>query len=111
VVGEATWTSADGLDITMRLAVHAVRRVPGGTVLDWPVTPLHGRGLGPNDPLPPTVNLGLSRPNHSATGPLDSVIGRTGHLLAGSRQTGRHRCRGGISYQPSRPVWMPLSAR
>jgi hypothetical protein len=52
VVGEATWTSADGLDITMRLAVHAVRRVPGGTVLDWSVTPLHGRGLRPNDPLP-----------------------------------------------------------
>jgi hypothetical protein len=62
VVGEATWTSADGLDITMRLAVHALRRVPGGTVLDWSVTPLHGPGLGPNDSLPPTVNLGLSRP-------------------------------------------------
>ena len=29
VVGEAIWTSADGLDITMRLAVHAVRRVAG----------------------------------------------------------------------------------
>ena len=27
VVGEAIWTSADGLDITMRLAVHAVRRI------------------------------------------------------------------------------------
>jgi hypothetical protein len=27
VVGEAVWTSADGLDITMRLAVHAVRRI------------------------------------------------------------------------------------
>jgi hypothetical protein len=62
VVGEATWTSADGLDITMRLAVHALRRVPGGTVLDWSVTPLHGPGLGPRDRLPPTVNLGLSRP-------------------------------------------------
>jgi hypothetical protein len=62
VVGEATWTSPDGLDITMRLAVHALRRIPGGTVLDWSVTPLHGPGLGPNDPLPPTVNLGLSRP-------------------------------------------------
>ena len=62
VVGEATWTSADGLDITMRLAVHALRRVPGGTVLDWSVTPLHGPGLGLNDSLPPTINLGLSRP-------------------------------------------------
>ena len=45
VVGEAIWTSADGLAITMRLAVHAVRRVEGGTVLDWSVTPLHGPGL------------------------------------------------------------------
>jgi hypothetical protein len=61
VVGEAIWTSADGLDITMRLAVHAVRRVEGGTVLDWSVTPLHGAGLKPRDQLPATVDLGLSR--------------------------------------------------
>jgi hypothetical protein len=61
VVGEAIWTSADGLDITMRLAVHAVRRVESGTVLDWSVTPLHGVGLRPGDPLPTTVDLGLSR--------------------------------------------------
>ena len=62
VVGEAIWTSADGLDITMRIAVHAVRRVAGGTVLDWSVTPLHGPGLQPNDPLPRTFDLGLTRP-------------------------------------------------
>jgi hypothetical protein len=62
VVGEATWTSADGLDVTMRLAVHAVRRIDGATVLDWSVTPLHGAGLRPKDPLPTTANLGLSRP-------------------------------------------------
>ena len=46
----------------MRLAVHAVRRVESGTVLDWSVTPLHGAGLEPKDPLPSTVDLGLSRP-------------------------------------------------
>ena len=62
VVGEAIWTSADGHAITMRLAVHAVRRVESGTVLDWSVTPLHGAGLEPKDPLPSTVDLGLSRP-------------------------------------------------
>src|SRR4029450_5770373 len=62
VVGEAVWTSADGLDITMRIAVHAVRRVAGGTVLDWSVTPLHGPGLPPNDPVPRRVDLGLTRP-------------------------------------------------
>ena len=61
VVGEAIWTSAEGLDVTMRLAVHAVRRVAGGTVLDWSVTPLHGDGIRPKDPLPATVDLGLSR--------------------------------------------------
>jgi hypothetical protein len=31
-------------------------------VLDWSVTPLHGAGLRPRDPLPTTVNLGLTRP-------------------------------------------------
>ena len=62
VIGEAVWTSADGLDITMRIAVHAVRRVAGGTVLDWSVTPLHGPGLRPNDPVPKMLDLGLSRP-------------------------------------------------
>jgi hypothetical protein len=65
VVGEAIWTSADGLDITMRLAVHGVRRIEGATVLDWSVTPLHGAGLRPRDPLPTTVNLGLTRPAES----------------------------------------------
>jgi hypothetical protein len=62
VVGEAIWTSADGLDITVRMAIHAVRRVLGGTVLDWSVTPLHAPGLQPNDPLPRRVDLGLTRP-------------------------------------------------
>src|SRR4029453_4451455 len=35
VVGEAMWTSADGLDITMRIAVHAGRRGAGGGGLFW----------------------------------------------------------------------------
>ena len=62
VVGETIWTSADGLDITVRIAIHAVRRVPGGTVLDWSITPLHAPGLQPNDPLPGRFDLGLTRP-------------------------------------------------
>ena len=65
VVGEAIWTSADGLGITVRIAVHAVRRFPGGTVLDWSVTPLHGAGLRPSDPVPSRLDLGLSRPDES----------------------------------------------
>src|SRR4029450_5537590 len=49
-------------DITVRIAVHAVRRVTGGTVLDWSVTPLHGAGLHPNDPVPRRLHLVLTRP-------------------------------------------------
>jgi hypothetical protein len=40
VADERTWTSADGLQIQVRIAVHAVRRVGGATVLDWSVTPI-----------------------------------------------------------------------
>jgi hypothetical protein len=61
VVGEAVWTSAEGLEIQVRIAVHAVRRMSGATVLDWSVTPLHGQGLKLGEPIPPTVNLGLDR--------------------------------------------------
>jgi hypothetical protein len=61
VVGEAVWTSADGLDIQVRIAVHALRRIPGATVLDWSVTPLRGPGLAPGDGVPGSVNLGLTR--------------------------------------------------
>jgi hypothetical protein len=62
VVGEAIWTSADGRDITMRIAVHAVRRLTRGTVLDWSVTPLRGPGLRAGDPVPRRLDLGLARP-------------------------------------------------
>lgn len=61
VVGEAEWISGDGLEVQVRIAVHAVRRIAGGTVLDWSVTPLGGPGLAPGDPVPPSLNLGLSR--------------------------------------------------
>jgi hypothetical protein len=61
VVGEAVWTSGDGLDITVRLAVHAVRRIEGGTVLDWSVTPLSAPRLRTGDALPASFNLALTR--------------------------------------------------
>ena len=61
VAGEAVWTSGDGLDVQVRIAVHAVRRMAGGTVLDWSVTPLRAPGLQPGDPVPSSLNLGLSR--------------------------------------------------
>ncbi len=61
VVGEALWTSGEGLSVTVRLAVHAVRRIPGATVLDWSVTPLSAAGLTSGDAIPASLNLGLSR--------------------------------------------------
>ena len=61
MVGEAIWTSGDGSAITVRIAVHAVRRIPGATVLDWSVTPLAGPGLDTDDRVPPGFNLGLTR--------------------------------------------------
>ena len=45
VVGEAIWVSGfSQLPVTFRIAVHAVRRVEGATVLDWSVTPIAARG-------------------------------------------------------------------
>ncbi len=61
VAGEALWTSAEGLDVQLRFAVHAVRRVEGGTVLDWSITPIRAPNLRPGDTVPETVDLGLSR--------------------------------------------------
>lgn len=61
MIGDEVWRSGDGLDITVRIAVHSVRRIAQGTVLDWSVTPLSGPGLRPHDAIPASLNLGLSR--------------------------------------------------
>ena len=61
VVGETLWTSDEGLALTVRIAVHAVRRIPGATVLDWSVTPLSGAGLNNGEPVPASFTLGLTR--------------------------------------------------
>jgi hypothetical protein len=61
VVGETLWTSTEGLALTVRIAVHTVRRIPGATVLDWSVTPLSGAGLNNGEPVPTSFNLGLTR--------------------------------------------------
>lgn len=61
VVGEALWTSGEDPAVTVRIAVHAVRRIPGATVLDWSVTPLSGAGLDNGEPVPASFNLGLTR--------------------------------------------------
>jgi hypothetical protein len=61
VLDEAVWTTADGTGVTVRFAVHAVRRTTGATVLDWSVTPLVSPGHAPGEPVPSDVDLGLSR--------------------------------------------------
>lgn len=59
VLGEATWTSVDPPGIPIRIAVHGVRRVPGGTVLDWSITALSGPGGVPGEPVPGGLRLSL----------------------------------------------------
>ncbi len=64
VAGEAIWVSSGWVPVTFRLAVHAVRRIEGATVLDWSVTPLRASGFEFGDELP-GIDLGLSRPARS----------------------------------------------
>ncbi len=61
VAAEAEWTTAEGLNISTRFAIHAVRRVQDATVVDWSVTPLSAPGYGLGERLPSWVDLGLSR--------------------------------------------------
>lgn len=55
VVGDAVWTG-DGVQI--RIAVHAVRRIPHATVLDYSFTPLV-EGHVPGAQVPSNLDLGL----------------------------------------------------
>jgi hypothetical protein len=61
VVAEALWTTADGSGVTVRFAVHAIRRTPEATVLDWSATPLAGPGRRSGEPVPSGTDLGLGR--------------------------------------------------
>ena len=61
VVGDALWTTAEGNDVDVRFAVHAVRRTSAATVLDWSVTPLAGPGRRPGEALPSGTDLGLDQ--------------------------------------------------
>ena len=51
VLGEAIYRPTDRFDVSVRIAVHAVRRVLGGTVLDWSVTALATPGAAPGEQL------------------------------------------------------------
>lgn len=68
VAGERLWVSASSrFTVTVRIAVHAVRRIEGGTVLDWSITPVKAPGFGAGDSLPP-VDFGLDVPSRRAPG-------------------------------------------
>jgi hypothetical protein len=71
VAGETTWTSAEGQQVTTRIAVHAVRRGPGATVLDWSITPLSAPDRQTGDEVPPGFDLGLDR---TAAGGLNVIL-------------------------------------
>jgi len=101
VAGEAVWTTGEGLRVTVRLAVHAVRRIQGATVLDWSVTPLSARGLTAGDPLPDWIDLGLSR---QSEGDVNIVL-----LDAAHKQVYRplsHRSRSEFSRCLCTPLWV-----
>ncbi len=84
VVGEALWTTADGSGVTLRFAVHGVRRTATATVLDWSVTPLAGPGRRPGELLPAGTDLGLGRtlPGEQNLVLLDPATGRAYRPLA-----------------------------
>lgn len=60
VAGEHFWTTADGSGVRLRIAVHAVRRIAGATVLDWSVTPEAAPGLRLGEALTRSVDFGLT---------------------------------------------------
>lgn len=68
VAGESVWTTADGEHVTVRIAVHAVRRTDAATLLDWSVTPLSAHGLKSGERIPGSVNLGLTTAADSNVG-------------------------------------------
>ncbi|SDU80097.1 hypothetical protein SAMN04488544_0114 [Microlunatus sagamiharensis] len=94
VVGEAVWTTADGLDVTVRFAVHAVRRTGTATVLDWSVTPLVGPGARAGEPLPSGTDLALDRslPGQQDLALLDPGAERVYRPLAGVSPDRPSRC-------------------
>ena len=59
VLGDATWTTVDPPGVSIRIAIHGLRRVPGGTVLDWSITALSAPGGVPGEPISGGLRLKL----------------------------------------------------
>lgn len=94
VAGEALWTSAEGLRVQTRLAVHAIRRMPGATVLDWSVTPLRAPGLNLGDRVPSAFELGLTRESYGDVNItlVDPARGKVYRPLSHRRRQQLHHC-------------------
>jgi hypothetical protein len=90
VLGEATWTSVDPRAIPVRIAVHGVRRVSSGTVLDWSVTALSGPGGTPGQPIPGGLRLDLDELQDIAL--VDAAAGRVYRPLASRDSSGACLC-------------------
>ena len=101
VAGEAVWTTGDGLSVTVRFAVHAVRRIAGATILDWSVTPISSPGAEFGDALPAHVDLGLNR---STGGDVDVTLLDTSSRLAYEPLS--HRSRRTFNHCLCSPVWL-----
>ena len=93
VLGERLWVSGfTELPITIRIAVHAVRRTEGATVLDWSVTPIAAPGFRFGDDLPPN-DLGMEPGTRSSPAiTLLDVAGRRAYqpLVHSSREEFNH---------------------
>lgn len=59
LLGEATWMVADRRGIPIRIAVHGLRRVPRGTVLDWSITALSPPGGVSGEPIPGGLSIDI----------------------------------------------------
>jgi hypothetical protein len=59
LLGEATWVPPDTRGIPIRIAVHGVRRVPGGTVLDWSITALSASVRTPGERIEGGLPIGI----------------------------------------------------
>ncbi len=58
VLGERIWVSGDGTATPFRIALHSLRRIAGGTVLDWSITALPRVGLELGTQLSDAVGVG-----------------------------------------------------
>ena len=85
----------------MRIAVHSVRRIEGGTVLDWSVTPLNAAGLGFGDDLP-GIELGLDLPTRGNFEPAVSLLDTEGMQVY---RPLLHQSRRLINHCLCTPVW------